>query len=229
VQKYQVPLLDKKKISEDTFEFHFIKPDDFQYIAGQYVIVTIPSLIEKDLKNARHSFTLASSPMEKDLMITTHLTGSIFKKAFMHSSHIEIIGPLGQFTFTGEANAVMLAGGIGITPFRSMNYADGLAGKKIRLFQSDKSINTICYHHLFTELSRKNRLFSYIPTLTADCTWSGEKGRITEKLLDKYIEHPIENSYFICGSPIFVESMQNVLREMAIPIEQIHSDSFLGY
>jgi ferredoxin-NADP reductase len=105
--------------------FAFELEHGLEYQAGQYVTLKLAGV--KDPRGSQRPFTLSSSPTEgARLSITTKMSDSPFKARLTEISErgaldeIKMRGPMGEFKFTTARAAVMVAGGIGITPFRSM-------------------------------------------------------------------------------------------------------------
>src|SRR5689334_14552965 len=117
-----VPLKQRVEVAEGTMAFHLEKPAGFQFKAGQYMNVTLIEPPETDAEGNTRSFTIASAPFEQDLVFTTRMRDSAFKrviKTLKLGSPVRISGPFGSFTLHNDASrpAVFLVGGIGVTPF----------------------------------------------------------------------------------------------------------------
>jgi ferredoxin-NADP reductase len=124
---YQTTLLGRTEVAEDTMAFQFEKPHDFVFKAGQYIDLTLsgsePQRGPSD--GMSHTFSIASSPFDEELVVTTRMRNAIFKQAISTlpiGSLARIAGPMGSFTLHNNTArpAVFLAGGIGIAPFLSM-------------------------------------------------------------------------------------------------------------
>src|SRR3989344_5367830 len=93
---YIVKLFSKKEVAEKTTAFFFEKPKKFKFVPGQFIEIYLA-------KNLVHTFSIASSPKEKELMITTRMRPSAFKNSLNKlkiGNRGKIDGPLGQFVFT---------------------------------------------------------------------------------------------------------------------------------
>src|SRR5699024_12224156 len=122
---YTTSIIGKEEVARGTVAIHLKKPDGFTFVAGQAVYVTLPALTESDGKGRVRTFSIASAPDDPELMIATRLTDSAFKRSLAHlpiGSPVEIEGPYGDLNQRADVMrpAVFLAGGIGITPARSM-------------------------------------------------------------------------------------------------------------
>jgi len=234
---YLVKLLSKKEVAEKTTAFFFEKPKNrstqstlsarpssqriessgFKFMPGQFIEVT--------LNNQTYPFSIASSPKEKELMITTRMRPSKFKKAlknFKIGTKVKIEGPFGQFVLHKNTKipAVFLAGGIGITPFRSMLKNE--SNRKITLFYSNKKTKDAAF---LEELKKiENKSFKLVAIMTR------EGGKyISPKVLKENVKNWQKAIYYAVGSTGFVQSMADMLSEMKIKPEQIKTENFSGY
>ena len=148
---------------------------------------------------------------------------------------IKIKGPYGNFLFQNDFSktAIMIAGGIGITPFRGMiKYAtDKKLPAKIKLLYSSKAQDEIAFFKELEELKKINKNLEIKYTLTSDNNngeWNGSTGRINEKVIKDNID--INNSiFYICGTPSMVEDMIAILKNIGIKEEDIRYEKFTGY
>jgi ferredoxin-NADP reductase len=128
---YQTTLLGRTEVAEGTMAFQFEKPNNFVFRAGQYIDLTISDTQAGPATGLTHTFSIASSPFDETLLVTTRMRDTVFKQTLSIlpiGSAARIEGPMGSFGLhnnTGKP-AVFLAGGIGIAPFLSMlSYAAG--------------------------------------------------------------------------------------------------------
>jgi len=233
-------LVERRQIAEGTLEFHFEKPKGFTFKAGQHINIKLSELAHEDGKGPRRTFTLASSPGESELMICTRMTGSGFKKTLAQldiGSSLEFIGPMGEFTLRAEdTNVVMIAGGIGITPFRSMllDLSAERAPSSLSLFYSNRILESAAYHDLFVQLQHSRGWpFNYVPTLTdtgdSGTDWSGERRKIDLEFLRHYTADFSSNRFYLCGPPGMVKALTDTLSGAGLDAGDIRSESFWGY
>ena len=118
-------LEDRKEVAEGTMAFWFEKPSGWTFKAGQYLDMTLLDPPETDSEGNVRSFSIASAPHEETLMVATRMRDTAFKRALKTMSFgtaVKIEGPSGDLILQNEVTrtVVFLAGGIGITPFRSI-------------------------------------------------------------------------------------------------------------
>lgn len=117
-------LTKREEIAEGTIAFHFAKPADFDFRAGQSVDLMLLNPSQTDAEGNTRAFSIASAPFDSDLMIATRMRDTAFKRV-LHAEpgvNVKIEGPSGSFVLHRKAEkpAVLLAGRIGITPFLSI-------------------------------------------------------------------------------------------------------------
>lgn len=228
-------LLDRKPLAENTVEFILGKPAGFNFIAGQNINIKLTELFYEDKKGPRRTFTIASSPQENELIIATRMTGSGFKKTFAEiplGSEIEFVGPNGKFYLDDDAtDIVFIAGGIGITPFRSM-ILDAAASKKsvpMVLLYSNANLERAAYHNLFSRLDESLSDLTYIPTLTHSENRSGQTARIDLEFLKRNVTDIENKDYYLCGPPGMVNGIKEMLLQQNIPAARVRFEAFWGY
>jgi len=216
----------------------------FDYIAGQFAFFDIGNVFNDPKGPIRH-FTLASSPTEEFILISTRIRDSAYKKrldSLQIGTSVRVRGPQGKFTLHEDHSkpAIFLSGGIGVTPFRSMiKYAtDRNLPIKIIMFDSNRNLQNILFRKDFDKCAGTNKNLKIIYTITEEenktqgNTWQGEKGRVDIAMLKRYLNSDdVEKSiFYICGPPAMVKSMQDILgANLQIPAERIKVEEFTGY
>lgn len=207
-----------------TFKFEPEQPIAWQ--PGQYMHYVLENLQPDDKGNERW-FTISTAPFEKLIAITTRLDNlpfSNFKQALVDMKDgdtIEADGPKGQFVLQdGDRRHVLIAGGIGITPFRSMlaELAHNQQSKTIDLLYANRDNNFVFGQEI-------KGLQSNYSSLTI-------KEFVDRRLeLDDFKPYlPDSNCmYYLSGPRSMVESYQELLIENGVLPEQIMTDFFPGY
>jgi len=236
-QKYNVVLLKKEEVAEDTMVFTIQKPVDFIYKAGQTIDLIIPSSEGNDLS---HTFSIITEPNQDHLAVVTRMRDSEYKntlKGLEVGANVEIEGPYGSFALhqAVEKTAVFLVGGIGIAPFMGM-LRDAIERKlthKFYLFYSNRSLQTTAF---FEELNKfadsKDINFVFVPTMTdeeIEGDWEGEKGYVTWEMVEKHVTGSEEVVYYMAGPQGMVSAMRTMLNENNISEDSIRFEEFSGY
>ena len=206
-----------------------------QFIAGQHVTVVLKNESLSGADKA-HTYTIASTPMElPEILIASKDSPSVFKKALRElkpGDSVTITNPIGDFYLhEGDRPVVMIAGGIGITPFRSMLVQALPAGltRAIHVLYSNKTID-IAFKQDLDDLAEKYPALTVTYTVTEPAaSWSGEKRLITTKFISDYCPKQLGCDFYVCGPPGMVNACIAYLSELNVPSEQVYVERFTGY
>lgn len=234
---YNTRLIGSQLVADRTMAFHFEKPVDFAFQAGQAIDLILPSGADSG-EAARHAFSLVSAPDEDRLTIATRLRGSAYKRALQAlapNAAVQIDGPFGSLILhkDTERDVVMIAGGIGITPFVSIlrRAARQREMRHFVLVYSNRRPEDAAFLDEIMVLANHYPNLLVIPTLTQmnalSPSWAGRTGRIDSNLLASIgANKPI---YYLAGPPRFVEAMRSDLCSHGADAEDIRSEGFYGY
>ena len=233
-------LFRKYKIAGDSAEFAFITDKPLKYKPGQYMEFTLPH-DDVDSRGVRRYFTLSSSPTEEQLKIGVKFydQGSTFKSALLDiNQNTKIVAAqlTGDFVMPDDPTAklVFIAGGIGITPFRSMikYLIDTNDRRDIVLVYSAKNEEDIAYKDLFEEAKRVLKL-NVVYMVTGQHAFSNSsnvhKGRITKRTIQQIVPDIHERLVYISGTHEMVETLQETLHDIGVSHGNIKIDFFPGY
>lgn len=237
---YQARFKGSEQIAEGTMAFHFEKPGDFNFKAGQAIDLVLPAHSVNDGQPTRHTFSIVSAPHENCLTIATRLRGSPFKQAMAAlpvGASVELDGPFGALTLHKDRKrpAVLIAGGIGITPFISiMRQAttEHLAQGFVLVYSNHRPEDAAFLAELLA-LDGQMANLQLIATMTqigqSKEAWSGLTGQIDAGLLTQVATGQSAPIYYLAGPPRFVEAMQGLLNGMGVEDDDIRSEGFYGY
>jgi len=189
-------LTKSESVAEGTMAFHFAEPAGFEFRAGQSIDLTLLNPPETDAEGNTRAFSIASAPFDNELMITTRMRDTAFKRTLGKASpglEVRIEGPSGSFVLHRRADrpAVFLAGGIGITPFLSIirQAARDKIPHQLYLFYSNRRPEDAPFLDVLTETAKQNPAFHLIATMTemdkSHREWKGERGLLTKQVLVK--------------------------------------------
>src|SRR2546429_7719734 len=108
---YQSTLLGRTEVAEDTMAFRFEKPRSFLFKAGQYIDLTLLGSEPGGSKGLTHTFSISNSPSAEELVVTTRMRDTAFKRALSVlpiGAEIRVEGPMGSLTL--HNNTSMSAG-----------------------------------------------------------------------------------------------------------------------
>jgi ferredoxin-NADP reductase len=237
---YKVRLTNKTALAEGTTAFYFEKPAGFQFQPGQSVDLTLIDPPETDAEGNRRAFSIASAPYEEELMFATRMRDTAFKRVLRTlplGAELHLEGPFGVMTLdkAEPRPAVFLAGGIGITPFRSMivEAAKQKWQRPLWLFYSNRRQEDAPFLRELRETQTSNPNYKLVATLTeperSRPTWSGETGYIDIAMLRRYLGELTPAIYYTAGPPAMVDAMIVMLGEGGVKTGDIRSEEFSGY
>jgi glycine betaine catabolism B len=217
----------KDRVAENTWTFYFEPMSKFDFTPGQYLEWTLPHK-NPDKRGIRRYFTISSAPEESQVMLTIRVTnsGSSFKSALMkirEDKGLVASGPQGNFVLPEdkEIPLVFIAGGIGVTPFRSM-VKDMLSKKdkrKIIFLYLNSEEKDIAFKKLFEKAEAVGVRTFYINTK--------KDGYIGEKKIKEKVPDYQKYTFYISGPELMVEAFKKMIAKMGV--EKIKTDFFPGY
>ncbi|HEY7676949.1 MAG TPA: FAD-dependent oxidoreductase [Candidatus Methylomirabilis sp.] len=237
---YQVRLKSRAEVAEGTMAFHFEKPSDFAFTAGQFVNLSLVDPPETDDEGDDRTFSIASAPSEPELVCATRMRDTAFKrvlKAAPMGTAVMVAGASGRMVLHDDPGrpAAFLAGGIGITPFRSIivQAARDRAPHRLFLFYSNRRPEDAAYLDELQGLQRANDNYRFIGTMTdmakSRRPWAGETGYINGDMLARHLGSLTGPIYYIVGPPPLVDAMRKMLADAGVPGTDIRIEKFAGY
>lgn len=230
-------LAEKLQLAPDIVDFVFVRKPSYTYVAGQYVEVTLAHP-QADSRGNRRYLTLASSPTEDTLRLGVkfYSESSSFKLALLDAgekSKLAISPPAGDFTLPKDTSQKLafIAGGIGVTPYRSMvkYLLDTNDKRDIVLFYGESRPDEFVYTDVFSEASARLGIRTVYTVRQAPAGWAGRQGRITADLIAAEMPDYTERLFYVSGSYPMVVSVKEVLHTLGVPAAQIKTDYFPGY
>lgn len=237
---FKSTLLSKEQLTQDVWSFSFSRPSDFDFKAGQYVILHIP---QEDGKNARRLYSMLSTPRDKETLhlLVQFVPGGLASKYLTKKNKgedVTIQGPAGMFTLKKQEKPIIfLATGTGIAPILSMITditENNPQTSELILLWGLKTFKDTYLREELEALSQQNKQFSYklclsreidiasIPQMYADHCIAG---RITAPL-DNYTPFKGDTNFYICGSRDIVDSLRQHLTDKGVEKTRIHSEKF---
>lgn len=236
----RVALADRQQIADGTYSFTFdLKGQPFPYKPGQTVDLTYPDMPRTDEAGNKRTFSIAAAPGHDRLMVATRDRGSAFKRSLIQApigTELEVDGPYGSFTLPNRpANAVLLAGGIGVTPFRAMaeDAIERSLDHTLTLIHSNRTPEETPFLLELLNWATKNDKFQYRPTMTkaerSKREWKGERRRVDAAALREWLPKGGASVHYVAGPEGFVKGASEALREAGVDEDLIRSEEFPGY
>ncbi len=239
--KLTLPLTARQQVARGTMSFTFdLEGQVFPFKAGQYLNATLPNPLYQDDEGSTRSFSIASSPDDPFLMIATRMRGSAFKRSLAEmplGSPVNINGPFGSFILPQDAAApvVLVAGGIGITPFRSIvkHAAEAHLPHRLVLLYANRTPEEAPFLDELYAWETQNPNFRYIPTMTkpeaSTQRWSGRTGYVDAAFVRETLAGLDQMTVYVAGPPGMVEGVTRALLEAGIPQDRLRTEEFSGY
>ncbi|HET9098491.1 MAG TPA: FAD-binding oxidoreductase [Candidatus Saccharimonadales bacterium] len=220
----RIRLIERFKLADNIYELVFEKPQSLNFIAGQYMQWTF-SHPKSDNRGNRRSFSIASSPTEKDLRVIykTYEKSSTYKTrlgSLQPGQFVDIAQPAGEFTLPTDVSKklIFVAGGIGITPFRSMikYLIDQGQERQIDLFYIAKPSEQVC-KELFKAAEKIGIRVNYID------------GKIDNNVLKQVLDGDEDKIIYISGPNGLVKYYKRQFLNLGLKRSSIKTDYFSGY
>ncbi len=223
---YTVTLLSKKNIANQVLELRFSRPENFNFLAGQFI-----QIIPGNDSSIFRSYSLSSDPSEKYLELCVKVLPNGIVSSFLNTLQIndEIMfrGPFGRFTHAVSTMPLgFVATGVGLAPIMSI-LEDELENKKnnnpLHLLFGVRNEEDIFWLERLELLHNNFSNFEYILTLSQPMnTWAGAQGRVYQ-YLDKL---PQNARFFLCGSTEMVKDVRALLVDRGTDVTSIHLEIF---
>ncbi|MBS0455812.1 MAG: FAD-dependent oxidoreductase [Proteobacteria bacterium] len=236
-----VRLKSRQTVAEGTMAFHFDKPAGFEFKAGQAIDLVLPGLAASpDAPESRHAFSIVAAPFEGELVTATRMRDSAYKRVLRElpiGTEVAVDGPFGSLTLHKKAAraAVLIAGGIGITPFMSILRQaayDHLQQDLLLLYSNRRPEDTAFLSEL-QQLQRDNPRFRLLATMTdmgkSAQTWDGSTQMIDANFVRAAIAELNEPICYLSGPPGMVAAMRGVLTAAGVDEDDVRSEEFYGY
>jgi glycine betaine catabolism B len=226
---YTSKIIAIKKEVKDVLTFVMEKPQNFKYSAGQY------GIFEHKFGDEiiRRSYSFSSSPTEDFLAITVRYipNGKMTTYLFdlVPGDCLAFNAPLGKFSMEGVKKAVLIGGGSGVTPFRSMGkYAfDKTLDADITLIYGARNPKEILFNEEFHYFLKNPKFKLYLTVDRPDESWHFHAGFIDSNFIKEATNNdPLGRCYFLCGPPAMLNAIQKALMGLGVPESTIILDAW---
>jgi NAD(P)H-flavin reductase len=206
--------------------------------AGQYASIRV---MRPDGWSEPHPFTISGAPEDALIRLTIKKEGK-FTSAIgdlKPGAPVKCMGPLGVFCkdIDAKPSIVMIAGGVGITPFLSVlrHFRNIKAANEVTLFWGNKTIEDLFSTEEIKQmsqelnltvvhcLSRDDDVNRYVDTQFTKVYY--EKGRLNEGILKKY-SVVVDAAFYLCGPPLMMESALDDLQKVGVEPDSVEREKF---
>jgi ferredoxin-NADP reductase len=225
---HEVTLLGRADVASGTMAFRLSRPEGFRFKAGQSVTVSLPEP-PPGPNSAQRIFSLAGAPFESELMFATRMRdASAFKqalKALPTGASLRLRGPRGAMTLHEDDSraAVFIAGGIGITPFRSILRQAAHERRLLPLFllYSNRRPQDAAFLSELRDMAPQGlRLLARM---------TDAEGFVDAPTLRRFAADAPAPVYYLAGPPAMVNAMKAILRGASVADADVRSEQFYGY
>ena len=230
---------EKREVAKGTLFVRFdLLGEEVDFRAGQYFWLTLLDPPYDDEKGPRRHISVATSPNERGALgLATRLRDTAFKRSLAElpvGTEVDVEHPKGEFVLPAETDLpyVFIAGGIGITVFRSMllYIAEERLPHRVTLVYSNRDRESTAFLDELTGLAREHENIDLVLTMTEDEGWDGETRIVGPDLLGDHLDGDLSGyRYLLAGPPGMVEAVTGSLHEAGIPEEHIRPERFSGY
>ncbi len=224
-KKRELGFIERIQESDDVYSFIFEKDKTLTWQAGQYGLF---SIAHKSIKNPTKPFSIAAAPAEQVVRLTTVIRDqpSEFKQALMELKQgmaVKMSGPVGHFNVDTSSPALLVAGGIGITPFRAILKQMEAVGRRgenpIHLLYLDSD-----REHVFRE-----ELDGISENLSIGISYLDSKEQLYQEIDSFNKQHKHAGKYSLAGPKSMIDSLADHLQKHEVLKKSIKMDSFFGY
>jgi ferredoxin-NADP reductase/Na+-translocating ferredoxin:NAD+ oxidoreductase RnfD subunit len=232
-------LVEKNKLAGDVYDFVWKKDEKFVFAPGQYLEWTLGHK-KPDARGNRRYFTIASSPTEEYL----HLGVKFYPNPSTFKTKLVSLNPgdqiiasqlSGEFTLPKDKTTklVFIAGGIGVTPFRSMAkyLIDTNEHRDVVMLYSNRTPNEIAYKDIFDAAQSVGYKTIHVINDSAGIALDEDMrlGMIDGNLILKDVPDYKERMFYISGPHGMVSVFEVTLQKLGIPRKNIKVDFFPGF
>ena len=233
----QATVAEKREVAKGTLFVLFAVDDYPEYRPGAYFWVELPDRGHSDEKGLRRHISLATSPTERGVVgLATRLRDSAFKQTLAElavGDEVQVEEPKGSFLLPEETSAdyVFVAGGIGITVFRSMLrfIADEGLPYRVTLVYSNRDRESAAFLDELEELERRVDGLRLVLTMTDEPAWEGETRHLDAEVIGELVGGLDGKTFLVAGPPAMAEAVADSLLGAGLPEERVLADKFSGY
>lgn len=229
----------KEEAASRIISFWFLPKMPFHFLPGQFLEWTVPHK-NPDSRGIRRYATVASSPTEKEILLTMKIpeNPSSFKKALRElrpGVRATAVGVNGDFILPENTTQKLawIAGGIGVTPFRSMAHylLDTHSRSDIILLYAANAPEEFAFTDVFAAAKEAGVrvVYSISNPRRVPANWKGESGPADAVLIQRAIPDWPERLFYVSGPEPMVRAMEKILADLGVEGTKIKRDYFPGY
>jgi ferredoxin-NADP reductase len=230
---------EKREVARGTLLVIFdLLGQQVEFKPGQYFYVTLPDVGHEDDKGLRRHITVVTSPNEKGVLgLATRMRDSAFKRSLDElpvGTEVEAEQPEGDFALPDETSRplVFIAGGIGITVFRSMLHyiREEQLPYRVTLIYSNRDQRSTAFLDELRRLEHQLTDFRLILTMTQDDGWDGESRKVDAEFLRDHLREDLNQyTFLVAGPPAMAQAIEASLTGAGLSEENVKVEQYSGY
>jgi glycine betaine catabolism B len=236
--RFKLTLLRIEKMAAGCYDFVFEPDRKLAFRPGQYLDWTL-DVRDPDARGNRRPFTIASAPSEEEvrLGVKFYRDSSAFKRSLSAMKPGDVIygsRVAGSFTLPEDRDEKLafIAGGIGITPFRSMVEELLNLGEQrsIVMLYGNNKLDEVAYFDVFDRAANELGLKTVYAISAGETSgYNVHKGFIDETLIEREIPDFRERIFYLSGPRAMVVRFRHALRKLGVARSRIKVDFFPGF
>jgi glycine betaine catabolism B len=236
--RFKFTLVRVEKMASGCYDFVFNSDRKLVFEAGQYLDWTL-EVRNPDDRGNRRPFTIASAPTDTEvhLGVKFYKGPSAFKRSLFNLKPGDAIYGsqiAGSFVLPRDRaqKLAFIAGGIGVTPFRSMmqDMIDRQDARSVVMLYGNNSVKDIAYSEVFDKAERELGIKTvYAVAEDAALDTNMHHGFIDAALIQHEVPDYRERTFYISGPRAMVLRFQGVLKELGVARTRIKVDFFPGF
>ncbi|WP_250277509.1 FAD-binding oxidoreductase [[Clostridium] colinum] len=235
----ELVLIKKEDVCDTIKSFYFKSKNGEKlnkYIAGQFLPLKIKT-DNAEIKDVIRCYSLSDLPNDEMYRLSIKKIDNGLMSSYLHDKLqvgdiIEAMPPAGDFildeSLPKETPIILLSGGIGITPLLSMLLANA-KNREIHMVQAVQNSDLHPFNEDIANICKENNLKNTVFfSNPLDKDTLGEnydvKGFVTKEWIKQNL--PLNGSFYFCGPPIFMESLEKNLLELGVDKSKINYERF---
>lgn len=236
--RFKFTLLRIEELAAGCYDYVFRPNRPLSFKAGQYLDWTM-HVPAPDARGNRRPFTIASAPTEGEVHIGVkfYKDPSAFKQTLLAMRPGDVIFGsqlAGDFTLPRDHSEKLafIAGGIGVTPFRSMvqEMLDKRSDRPVVMLYGNNSLREIAYSDVFSRAEREIGMKTIYAVAEGNNRYSNVRsGYVDAAMIRREIPDYQDRTFYISGPRAMVVNFERVLRDLGISRRRIKVDFFPGF
>jgi ferredoxin-NADP reductase len=228
MKEYTVKVIELIRRTPSSLTLRMDKPEGFTFKPGQWGYFTV----DGDSGKVSRSLSFSSSPTEPHLEFTKRISESDFCKnleQLQNGDDVSFQGPMGNLIYEGSLERVtFLAGGIGITPIRSI-LKNAVDSEKYLIY-GNLNFEETAFADDIRRWEEKDPGLKVIHVLQEPPEgWDGFTGFINSQVIEASVPELPDQTFYVSGPPPMVKAVAACLDDLGIDRDRVYKEELEGY